>query len=120
MIPDFAEFLFAVPESDRHGRVFKLNRVDTGARIVSDKMVSKKLSEIGKKTRVVVDKHNGKYASAHDFRRAFGTWWAKRVAPAVLQKLMRHSNIKTTMEFYVGLDADDQHVSDAPFEQTLE
>jgi len=35
-----------------------------------------------------------KYASAHDLRRSFGTRWAKRVMPVVLQKLMRHSPSK--------------------------
>jgi hypothetical protein len=53
------------------------------------------------------DKAEGKYASAHDLRRAFGTRWARRVVPAVLQRLMRHANIETTMEYYVGLEADE-------------
>jgi len=48
-----------------------------------------------------------KYASAHDCRRGFGTRWAKRVMPAVLQRLMRHRNIDTTMKYYVGIQADD-------------
>ena len=41
------------------------------------------------------------YASAHDLRRSFGFRWAKRVMPLILQKLMRHADITTTMEFYV-------------------
>ena len=48
-----------------------------------------------------------KFASAHDLRRAFGTRWAKRIMPAVLKRLMRHSEIGTTMKFYVTMDADD-------------
>ena len=47
-----------------------------------------------------------KFASAHDLRRAFGTRWAKRVMPAVLQRLMRHAEIGTTMKYYVTMDAD--------------
>lgn len=47
-----------------------------------------------------------KYATPHDFRRAFGCRWAKKVTSAVLQRLMRHDDIKTTMAFYVDLDAD--------------
>ena len=47
-----------------------------------------------------------KYASAHDLRRSFGTRWAKRFMPAVLQTLMRHESISTTMTFYVDLDTD--------------
>jgi integrase len=47
-----------------------------------------------------------KYASAHDLRRAFGLRWSARVMPAVLQQLMRHEDISTTMKYYVGRDAD--------------
>ena len=43
-----------------------------------------------------------KYASAHDFRRAFGDRWALRVMPPVLMQLMRHESIETTMRYYVG------------------
>jgi integrase len=48
-----------------------------------------------------------KYASAHDLRRCFGARWAKRVMPAVLQKLMRHESIETTMTYYVNIDDDE-------------
>jgi len=42
-------------------------------------------------------------AIAHDFRRSFGTRWAKRVVPAVLQHLMRHASVKTILVYYVAL-----------------
>jgi hypothetical protein len=57
---------------------------------------------------VVVNKADGKYASAHDLRRAFGTRWAKRVMPAVLKRLMRHASIDTTMTYYVDIDVADE------------
>ena len=50
---------------------------------------------------------DGKFVSAHDLRRAFGTRWAKRVMTAVLTRLMRHASIQTTMVYYVDLDAAD-------------
>ena len=56
---------------------------------------------------VVVNKADGKFASAHDLRRAFGTRWAFQVKPATLKLLMRHQQIETTMRFYVDQDADD-------------
>ena len=56
---------------------------------------------------MVVNKADEKFASAHDLRRSFGTRWAKKVMPAVLQCLMRHANIATTMKYYVTLDADE-------------
>jgi hypothetical protein len=38
-------------------------------------------------------------------RRGFGCFHASRVPAQVLQKLMRHSNITTTMAFYANVDA---------------
>jgi integrase len=54
----------------------------------------------------IVSKADNKFASAHDLRRSFGTRWAKRFMPAVLQKLMRHSAIETTLRYYADIDAD--------------
>lgn len=48
-----------------------------------------------------------KFASAHDLRRSFGNRWARKVTTPVLQKLMRHESISTTMGYYVDLDADE-------------
>ncbi len=47
-----------------------------------------------------------KFASAHDLRRSFGERRAVRVMPKVLQELMRHESIDTTMRFYVGRNAE--------------
>ena len=73
------------------------------------------MSEIGKMANVKVfskplvkdAKENGKvkFASAHDLRRSFGERWASRVMPVVLQELMRHDSIDTTMRYYVGRNA---------------
>jgi integrase len=104
MTPDFAQFLAQTPESERVGRVFKLTRERGGEPIGAGK-VGVMIAKIGSKAGVVVNKADGKFASAHDLRRAFGTRWAKRVMPAVLKRLMRHSAIQTTMGYYVDLDA---------------
>ena len=104
--PDFAEFLLKVPDNRRVGRVFKLRGLETG-KPISGKRVGRIVSAIGKRAKVLVNKAAGKCASAHDLRRSFGTRWAKRVMPAVLQKLMRHSAIETTMKYYVDLDANE-------------
>jgi integrase len=141
MAPEFANFLAATPEVERHGRVFKLiGKRWSNARMQTD-WVSRTVSEIGRKAGVVVDRRERrlvvdargekakakpktskgrkakgeaglddgvkcKYASAHDLRRAFGLRWSSRVMPAVLQQLMRHESIETTMRYYVGRDAD--------------
>lgn len=49
----------------------------------------------------------GERVTAHDLRRAFGTRWAMKLKPAALMKLMRHTNIDTTMKFYVNVNAND-------------
>ena len=46
---------------------------------------------------------NGRY-SFHSFRKKFGTECAKTLMPAELKEVMRHNDIRTTMEFYVGLN----------------
>ena len=65
------------------------------------------VDKIGHTAGVVVNAVDGKTASAHDLRRTFGTRWASRVKTPVLQRLMRHANIGTTMQYYVALDVDD-------------
>lgn len=105
MTPDFGKFLLKIPESERTGRVFPVG--------MSDKRATRIISMVGEKAGVVVEREviddveKVIYASSHDLRRTFGTRWARRVAPAVLQKLMRHKSINTTMKYYVDLDADD-------------
>ena len=43
----------------------------------------------------------------HDLRRSFGSRWADKVKPHILQQLMRHENIKTTMDYYVQSEAEE-------------
>jgi integrase len=69
--------------------------------------VGRVVRRIAKGANVVVDKAIGKYATPHDFRRGFGTRWARKVKPATLQLLMRHKSLGTTMPYHVDIDADD-------------
>ena len=107
--PDFADFLLQTPEADRRGRVFR--PLMPSGNPASSHQAGRMLALIGELARVVVytNPQTGKikHASAHDLRRSFGTRWAKRVMPAVLQKLMRHESIDTTVGYYVDLDANE-------------
>lgn len=107
MAPEFAELLQTVPESARVGRVFKLQSQSKMGFHLADR-AGHIIAEIGKQAKVKVAEHGTvvKYATAHDLRRAFGVRWASRVLPPVLMELMRHADIKTTMQFYVGHNAD--------------
>jgi integrase len=105
LAPEFAEFLLAVPKANRVGLVFGI--YGKSGRPLSTKRASRYISAIGEAAKVVTNKADGKYASAHDLRRAFCTRWAKRIMPADLKVLARHSSINTTMRFYVTQSADD-------------
>jgi len=104
MAPEFAELLERVPEADRTGPVFKLERADGKPGRPAVDRVSKIVSSIGEKAKVRVDVK--KTASAHDLRRAFGERWAARLMPAQLMELMRHETIETTLSYYVGRNAE--------------
>jgi integrase len=51
----------------------------------------------------------------HGLRRGFGCRHAGRVPAQVLQKLMRHSNIKITMDYYANVDAAVEEAILGPF-----
>ena len=106
MTPDFAQFLLQTPRAARTGLVFQLAGQYTHAQMTA-RRIGRVISEIGRRAGVVVRKTEGKFASAHDLRRSFGTRWAPRVKPATLQLLMRHRSIETTLKYYVAQDADE-------------
>jgi integrase len=106
LAPEFAEMLLAVPAHLRHGPVFPLAGLQ-GERTADLVYISRVISTIGQAAGVVVDKASGKFASAHDLRRAFGRRWSSRVMPADLMKLMRHASIDTTMKYYADSEASD-------------
>lgn len=101
MTKDFGEFLRSVqPDSD--GWYFS----PTGpqGRYKTSKAVGRVVSALGAAAGVITS--SSEFASAHDMRRAFARRWSARVMPPVLQHLMRHGSIDTTMRYYVGSDAD--------------
>lgn len=104
MAPEFAELLQGVPPEQRTGRVFAWPRQRDLVADATLWWVSKMISAVGKAAGIEVAP--GKWASAHDFRRSFGTRWARRVLPQILQTLMRHESLETTLRYYVDLDAD--------------
>ncbi len=104
LTPDAAQFFAQTPPDRRRGKVFRpldangrrLERLDT---------VSKTISRLGKLARIVVSDSPRKWASAHDLRRTFALRLAPHVRPALLQLLMRHRSIQTTLTYYATADA---------------
>ncbi len=104
MAPEFAEFLRETPPEERSGYVFdpRPRRRRYGARLTSHH-VGLTIGKFGKAAGVRVS--DTKFASAHDLRRSFGERWSRRVLPQVLQEMMRHETIQTTLKYYVGQNA---------------
>jgi integrase len=100
--PDFSVFLDTFGE--RVGPVFTVPRRSdrTGGDAV--KLASKLIADIGIASGVLTATNPPKHPTAHDLRRSFGARWSRKVMPQVLQLLMRHERIETTMKYYVGQD----------------
>ncbi len=94
------------PHQAPAGFVFAPRRKDGLPMARDPHKASKVVCRIGKLAGVVVDHVKGKCASAHDLRRSFGFRWSRRIMPAELKELMRHSSIETTMTYYVGQNAE--------------
>jgi integrase len=84
--PELAEIL--APLRQGRGRIFRWSD--------SPREVSRKFGQLAQKA--------GLSISLHDLRRSFGSRYAAVVPAQVLQRLMRHADIRTTLEFYTDLD----------------
>jgi integrase len=84
--PDLAAVL--APRRQERGRLFPLS--------ASPREVSRKFTRIAGRA--------GLKISLHDLRRSFGSRYAPHVQAPVLQRLMRHADIKTTLAFYTNVD----------------
>lgn len=104
MTREFEEFLNSV-EPDEDGYYFT-PKTRLGSDYVEAGKVGRVISKIGEKARIVVRPAIGdepaRTATAHDLRRSFATRWALKVKPFVLQYMMRHSDIKTTLQYYAS------------------
>ena len=69
--------------------------------------VGRRIADIGKVANVVVDPRSGKCASAHDLRAACLTRIAAQTTMSRTQALARHSDPKTTSQFYVRHKAEE-------------
>jgi integrase len=90
--PRLWEALDALP---RHGKkVFRILGVH--GRPLSQKVVSKKAAALARRA--------GVRLTMKELRKGFGCHYAGKVPAQVLQKLMRHASIRTTMEYYANVD----------------
>jgi integrase len=106
MFPDFAAWLAETPEAERVGPVLRLPSLRNGKPLAAHR-VGRIVAKIGRKAGVVTDKAAGRFATCHDLRRGCLSRWARKVSPAVLQRMARHAHYSTTAAYYVHLDAAD-------------
>jgi integrase len=91
---DLREAILALP---KHGKkVFCFLSKRGRKRILSPSRVADSIGKLAKKA--------GVRMTMKTLRSGFGCYWAARVSAQVLQKLMRHASITTTMIYYVNVD----------------
>jgi integrase len=99
LAPDAADFLWSLPS--RAGLVFPLTHSVWKITRVN---ASRVIGAIGREAKLAIGEN--RWATAHDLRRSFGSRWAMKVPPLVLQKMMRHKTLSTTLRHYLELDSD--------------
>ncbi|UCE46301.1 MAG: site-specific integrase [Phycisphaerales bacterium] len=57
--------------------------------------------------------------SLHDLRRSAITNWAKKLPIQVVQQLSRHSDIKTTRQYYLAVRLEDLQSANRPLNSIL-
>jgi integrase len=93
--PKLKEALDALPVAGR--RVFRFEAIDgRGERDLTDITVSARVRDLAQAA--------GVRLTYKSLRRGFGCRYAGRVPAQVLQKLMRHASIRTTMDYYANVD----------------
>jgi integrase len=91
--PQLRTALLALP---RHGKkVFRFISQSTG-KPADSRLLSERVIHLARLA--------GVRLSMHTLRKGFGCRYAGKVPAQVLQKLMRHRNIKTTMDYYANVD----------------
>jgi integrase len=90
--PELRKVLEALP---RHGRrVFRF--VNRRGVPLTDNGVSQRVSDLAERA--------GVRLTMKALRRGFGCRYAGKVSAHVLQRLMRHANLKTTLDYYANID----------------
>jgi integrase len=100
---DFARWLGRTPKDECAGPIFRPIDRD-GNVITNESNLSRTITAFGEAAGIVVNSKSGKFASAQDLRRTYGTRWATRVHPLTLKEMMRHASLTTTEEYYIGIN----------------
>jgi integrase len=95
-VPLESELYEAIQTLPRMGpKVFRFVAARSG-KPVGDKAMSRRISTLARRA--------GVRLTMKELRKGFGCRYAGKVPAQVLQKLMRHSNIRVTMDYYANVD----------------
>jgi integrase len=86
------------PDGIPHGPLIVARQIPT-----TQGNISKGFASIAKSANVPGNSESG-FVTLHDLRRNFGSRWAGKVPAQILQRLMRHSHISVTLDFYADTD----------------
>lgn len=104
---DEAATAFITPELDKFLAEMFPDGIPEGRLIygVSHSMgeVSRGFVSIARKASVKGNSRSG-HCTLHDLRRSFGSRWAGKMPAQLLQRLMRHSHITTTLTYYADVE----------------
>jgi len=93
--PALKAVLLALPRNGR--KVFRFTGWDKGVRVLGLTAVSTRIVSLAHKAGVKL--------TMRSLRRGFGCRYAGKVSAQILQRLMRHANIQTTVNYYANVDA---------------
>lgn len=99
IIPSLLKLLTSIEPEKRKGYVLNL-RGPRGTEIRDRNSASRIFRRIAVAADCYQSAGSDETVTMHDFRRAFGTRNSEKYSPAILAKLMRHSSISVTMQFY--------------------
>ncbi len=93
------------PGVTRRGRIFAIKGRNG---VLTTPVIGKTITKIGRLAGIVVNPNTGKCASSHDLRRSFLTKVAANpnVTQSQAQAIARHSDPKTTSQYYVRHEAE--------------
>ena len=96
--PALRQALEALPRRAQDKKVFRFldGRIPGGDRLVTVDAIGHRIVRLAKRAGVKLN--------MRVLRRGFGCRYAGKVPAQVLQKLMRHSNIAITMDYYANVD----------------
>jgi integrase len=93
--PQLRQALESLPRTGR--KVFRFVAATDGHVLQDNAAICQRVRKLARQA--------GVRLTMKSLRKGFGCYYAARVSAHVLQKLMRHADIKTTMDYYANVDA---------------